>query len=497
MTAAVVLIPLIGALIAWRSPERIAGVVALASTVLTFLTSLFLFGALPVDVAWLPAVGVGVRLDPAGASSVLVLAAALTMIPTVLTAATHVGSRVGTFLALLLLMQTSLNGLFLASDLVLAYVFWEATLIPSLLLLGIFGREQRRGAVTKYLIYAVSGSFLMLVAILAMRPLSGAASYAFADLLPATRALDPVVQGWLFAGLAAAFAVKLPLFPLHSWLIDFHRQNHPSGAADVAGTLYKVGGFGFFAWAIPLLPLGAEAFRPWLLTLAAITALWGALAATQQKDLKSLLAYASLSHMGLVGVGVFSLTAAGMNGAMLLLAAQMLSTGGLFLISGMLYRRRHGFELDHFGGLARSAPALAAVTLLTLFASIGVPGLSNFPGEFLSLMGGVTASPWIGGLATLSVIAAGVYGVNVYQRLFQGRAGERTADLRGPEVAVLAPIVAGILWLGLAPGPQVERIDQATRVALSLEVEAPAAELPSADPRAVADGPDLALGGER
>ena len=507
MTAAAILIPLVAAIVAWRLPRRVAAVVALVGTIATFLVATFLAGAPALEIAWLPALGIGFRLDPAGVSSVLILAASLTMIPTVLVAGRHVGERdAPAFLALLLVMQASLNGLFLASDLVLTYVFWEATLIPSLLMLGLFGGDRRRGAVTKYLIYAVSGSFLMLASILALRPLSGAESYAFADLLPATRALDPVTQAWLFAGFAAAFAVKLPLFPLHSWLIDFHRQNHPSGVADVAGTLYKVGGFGFFAWAIPLLPAGAQAFQPWLLTLAAVTAVWGGLAATQQKDLKSLMAYMSLSHMGLVGIGVFSLTAAGMNGAMILLAAQMLSTGGLFLLSGMLHRRRDTFELDAFGGLAKSAPALAAVTLLVLFAAIGVPGLSNFPGEFMSLMGGYAASPWLISFAALgSVVAAGVYGVNTYQRLYQGRAREGTRDLNGLEVLVIAPILAGILWLGLAPAPQIARIDAATVVALELEVETTdetTGQTPAGAAERLANGqeavpaPDLALGGE-
>jgi NADH-quinone oxidoreductase subunit M len=504
MTVAVLLIPLVGAALVWglRRP-RAAAATAVAATIATFLVALFLPGAASIDLPWLPALGIGFRLDPGGASSVLVLAAALTMIPTVLTAGSHVGRGAPTFLALLLLMQASLNGLFLASDAVLMYVFWEATLIPSLLLLGLFGRDHRRRAVTKYLIYAIAGSFVMLASVVALRPISGATSYAFAELVPATQALSVVVQGWLFAGFTLAFAVKLPLFPLHSWLIDFHRENHPSGAADVAGTLYKVGGFGFFAWAIPLLPQGAEAFQPWLLTLAAVTAVWGALAATQQKDLKSVLAYASLSHMGIVGVGVFSLTPAGLNGAMLLLAAQMLSTGGMFLIAGMLYRRRHDFALDAYGGLARSAPALAGVTLLVLFAFIGVPGLSNFPGEFMALLGATSATPLLGGLATLAVIAAGVYGVNVYQRLFQGRPGERTADLRGAEVAVLAPIVAGILWLGLTPAPQLERIETASQVALAYQLQAErptgpdGAELEAALAPAVTPGEPLAEGGER
>lgn len=481
-------LPALAALAAWWAPARMAGAVAFLAAAATFVAALFLPGSSALDVPWLPALGVGFRLDPAGASSVLVLAASLAMIPTVLTAARRVAHATGGFLALLLAMQAALNGLFLASDLVLFYVFWEAALIPSLLMLGAWGGRGRRGAFTKYLIYAIAGSFLMLVAILALRPLADAASYAFADLLPATRALDPVTQGWLFAGFAAAFLVKLPLFPLHSWLIDFHEQNHPSGAADVAGTLYKVGGFGFFAWAIPLLPDGAAAFQPWLLGFAAVTALWAALAATQQTDLKRLLAYASLSHMGLVGVGVFSLHPAGMTGAMLLLAAQMIATGGLFLLSGMLHERRESFELARFGGLARSAPALASVMLFTIFASIGVPGLSNFPGEFMSLMGAAQFSLPLATLATLSVIAAGVYGVNLYARLFQGRPQESTRDLGSLEVVVLAPVIAGILWFGLAPAVPSALIDVDTTVALS-ETAASPEEGPA--------GPALAAGGER
>lgn len=474
MSLVVILVPLLAAALVFALPQRLAGVVAFASTVATFLVATFLPWAEPTAFGWLPQLGIGVELDPSGASSVLIIAAALAMIPTVVMAARRPPSGQGasTLLGLLLVMQASLHGVFLASNLVLLYVFWEATLIPSLLMLGLFGGERRRGAVMKYLVYAVAGSFLMLATVLAMRPVSGAASYALADLLPATRALDGVTQAWLFAGFAAAFAVKLPMFPLHSWLIDFHRQNHPSGVADVAGTLYKVGGFGFFAWAIPLLPDGAAAFQPYLLTLAAVTAVWGGLAATQQTDLKSLLAYMSLSHMGVVGVGVLSLTDAGMTGAMMLLAAQMLSTSGLFLLAGMLHARRHTFELEAFGGLAKSAPALAAVTLLVMFAAVGVPGLSNFPGEFMSLLGAFAAQPVLAVVAAFgSVVAGGVYGVNTYQRLFQGRATSSVRDLSGVEVVVLAPILAGILWFGLAPAPQMERIDASTQIATTVEVE--------------------------
>ncbi len=470
MTLAVVLVPLAAALLLpLLRGALLQRFVAVAASIATFVVALFVPGANAIETPWLEGLGVWFALDPSGAAGPLILAAALVTIPTVLWASARVDDRRGGFLALLFATQAGLAGIFLAADLVLFYVFWEATLIPSLILLGVWGGERRREAVLKYAIYAVAGSFLMLIAILALRPLAGAADYRIESLMAATTSLGLRTQVLAFVGFALAFAVKLPLWPLHSWLIDFHEQNHPSGAADVAGTLYKVGGFGFFAWAIPLLPDGAAAVAPYLLVLAAGTAVYAGMAATQQTHLKRLLAYASLSHMGIVGVGVFGLTVAGMNGAMYLLAAQMLSTGGLFLLGGMLHARSGSYELDDHGGLAARTPALAAVFLFVLFASIGVPGLGNFPGEFLALAGGFQASVGLGIVATLSVIAAGVVGVNLYQRLYQGRghgpAAARAPDLGAFEWIVVIPVIAGILWLGLAPAPQLERIEAQTVVA--------------------------------
>lgn len=491
----VILVPALFAVLLGLSGARRTATLGLglASTFATFLLALFLPGSSGLSAPWIPGFGVTFTLEPTGAGVVLALAAALTMIPTVLVAARRVERDPNVFVALLLLMQAGLAGVFLARDLVAFYVFWEVTLIPSLLLLGAFGREKRRAAVLKYLVYAVAGSFLMLISILAIKPLSGAISYRFSDLMAATPQLPAATQVWLFIGLAIGMAVKLPMWPLHSWLIDFNEQNHPSGAADVAGTLYKVGGFGFFAWAIPLLPLGVERVGPVLLVLATVTALYGAIAATAQTDMKRLLAYASLSHMGIVGVGIFGLHLAGLNGAIFLLAAQMLSTGGLFLISGMLYERRHSFDLDRFGGLAKSAPALASLSLFVVFAAIGVPGLGNFPGEFLSLLGAYQHHPWLGGLATLSVIAAGVYGVNLYQRLFQGEEREATRELGALEAFALIPLIAGILWLGLAPAPQLERIQNQSQLIVTPATGAQAPALPATDLTATAD----ALGGSR
>jgi NADH-quinone oxidoreductase subunit M len=460
LTMIPVLLPVASGLLLLAVPRAgAARAVALIATLANFVAAMFLPGSPGVSVPWIPGMGVTFTLEPTGAASLLVLVAALTMIPTVIWAGSRVGERTNVFLALLLLMQGFLDGLFLAKDLVLFYVFWEAALIPSLLMLGGWGREKRREATMKYLLYAVAGSFLMLISILAIKPLAGAATYLLEDLLAVTPTLPIATQMWLFAGFAVAFAVKLPLLPLHSWLIDFHVQNHPSGAADVAGTLYKVGAFGFFAWAIPLLPGAAELWAPGLLALAAVTALYAALIAIRQTDLKALLAYASLSHMGIAGAGVFALEVAGASGAMYLLAAQMITTGGLFLIAGMLHARSLGFELDSYGGLARHAPALAAVSLFVLFASIGVPGLANFPGEFLSLLGAFQASVAAAVVAVGAVIAAGVYGVNLYQRIYQGRPGRVTRDLSAIETLVLVPIVAGILWLGLAPEQQLRHVE--------------------------------------
>lgn len=464
---------------------------ALASGLATFIVALFLPGSAALDVPWIPGFGMTFALSAAGASSVLVMAASLIMIPALLYASVREERSRG-FIVLLLLMQAGLNGIFLARDLIAFYVFWEGALIPSMLMLGMYGREKRRAAVGKYLVYAVTGSFLMLISILALRPLSGAASYGFADLLAVTPSLPAATQTWLFVGLALGMLVKVPLWPVHSWLIDFNDQNHVSGSADVTGSIYKVGGFGFFAWAMPLLPIGAERVAPVLLVLAVLTALYGALVAVAQTDLKRLLSYASLSHMGIVGVGLFGLHLAGMNGAMYLLAAQMLATGGMFLISGMLHERRGGFELERFGGLARGAPLLASLSLLVLFSFIGVPGLGNFPGEFLSLLGAFQNYGWLAAFATLVVIVASVYGLNMHQRVYFGEQKGTVPDLAALELVVLIPVVAGILWFGLAPAPQLQRIETQSSVVLE-QIEA-ARSLP---PSGTVDAALLPSGGVR
>lgn len=477
-----ILVPLLTALLVAlvRKSSRLVQAVAFIGGIGTFLLTLNLQGAEGFNAPWLPGVGVSFALDSGGASTVLLLVAAIVMIPT-LQYASRQGVSSGALVALLLLSHAGLNGIFMARDLVVFYVFWEATLIPGLIILGLFGLEKRVPALVKYLAYAVLGSFVMLISIIATKVLSGAPSFHITDLMIATPSLTFETQVLLFIGFAVGMAVKLPIWPLHSWLITFNEQNHPSGVADIFGTLYKVGGFGFFLWALPLLPLGAEAVAPYLLALGVITAVYGAFAASGEKHLKRFLGYASLSHMGIVAAGLFALDIVGATGAIYLLAAQMASTGALFLMSGILYRRYQTFDMDAYGGLAKSAPAFAGISLLMIFASIGVPGLGNFPGEFMALMGTFQTSAFLGVLAIATVITAGAYGVNLYQRIFLGGQRDKKGDLSAFELALFVPFIVMVIWLGFFSQPHMAKIEQHSQM---IELQLDRAHMPTLEPLA-------------
>lgn len=473
MSLIILLFPIVmAAVISFAEDKHAKKSLALVSTITTFVASFFLSASPAINLPWLADVGISFALSGHGSSSLLVIVAALVMIPTVMYASQRITHNTGAFLALLLLMQTGLNGIFMAKDLVLFYIFFELTLIPSLVMLAHWGGAERRQATQHYMLYAITGSFLMLISIIAIKPLSGAASYHINDLLLARNNLSLNTQIWLLLGFTASFAVKLPLFPFHAWLPAFHTQNHPSGVADMAGTLYKVGGFGFFAWALPLLPEAALLLSPLYIALAAMTALYAAWIALRQDDMKRLLAYASLSHMGIVGVGIFSLHSAGLSGGIYLLAAQMVSTSALFLLSGMLHERKGTFSLTAYGGMAKSAPKLAAFSLFAIFASIGVPGLSNFPGEFMSLLGAFQNNMWLGGVAMLAVIAAGVYGTTLYQRIYQAEQQSELADMTLRDYILVAPLVSMMLFLGVFPSIPLQNIEQQSLRAAHLQQSA-------------------------
>lgn len=348
-----------------------------------------------------------------------------------------------------LMMETGLLGIFAALDLVLFYVFFEFTLIPALLMLGLYGGRERMRALYTFALFTLVGSLPMLAAILAARFLGGAESFLIGDLY--NHPLKGVAASWVFLGFFFALAVKTPLFPLHAWLPSFHQENHPSGLADAMGTLYKVGIFAFFRWAMPLAPEGFQGLQPLLLTLAAFTAIYAAWAAWGAKDWKNLLAYGGISHMGLAAIGLFSGTSEGAVGALFLLGASFVYTGGMFLFTGLLYERTGTLEIGPVRGLAKSAPALAALGMILVMSMIGLPGLAGFPGEFMALLGAYKASPWLTFVAFLSVIAAAAYALTAYQKVFHESENRAVPDMTLQEWSFAVVIVAAMALLGLYP----------------------------------------------
>ncbi len=400
-----------------------------------------------------------------------------------------------------LAMLTGLLGIFASRDLILFYVFFEGTLIPSLFLLGLYGRADRAKAVTKTALYTVFGGLLMLASILGAKYLTAAPSFEITELMARTRLLEPATQTWLLLGFMAAFAVKTPLFPLHNWLPDFHAQNHPSGVADVMGTLYKVGGYGIYMFALPMFPVAARNLQGVLMLFAAFTAIYAAWIAFSSKDMKRLLAYASLSHMGLVALGVFA-GPIGTTGALYLLAFQGVYTGGLFLVAGMLERRiievethkadfearerdlTRALEIGHVRGLAASAPAFAGMALVLWFASIGVPGLAGFIGEFSILLEAYRSAPWISALAVATVIASAAFALSAYQKTWLEEPTAHVPDLRRSEWLVLTPLVAVVVLFGVFSGPALRLIDPGVR-ALSVQLSSVSGDLEPTTPSSI------------
>lgn len=450
MIHVLIFLPLVFGVLAllWLNQGRVLGLVGSAAALALGVVS---FGAYlnGVDGAFqtplLAEAGVYYAVAWDGAGAVLMLAVVVTTFVALLAARDVPPAMVG----LALFMESGLLGILAARDLVLFYVFFEATLIPSLLLLGLFGGSGRVRALVKFAIFTLVGSLLMLAGILAARYLGGAPSFLLEDLL--AHPLAGAAGTWAFLAFLIAFAVKTPLFPLHVWLPDFHAENHPSGLADVMGTLYKVGLFGFFRWALPLFPEAFALFQPWLLALAALTALGAAWVAYAQTDWKRLLAYGALSHMGVGALGLFSGTAEGALGAIFLLAASSVYTGGLFLFAGSLHRRFGTLDLTPTSGLARSAPALAALGLFLVLAMVGLPGLAGFPGEFLNLLGAWQATPAWTFVGFLAVIAAAAYALSAYQRIFHEKPQTPAEDLDAVEWQWGSLVVLVIVFVGVYP----------------------------------------------
>jgi NADH-quinone oxidoreductase subunit M len=419
---------------------------------------------------WVPSFGVRYRVGVDGVSLPLVL------LTTVLTPLAVVGSwrmaeRPRSYLALLLVLETAMLGVFVSLDLFLFYVFWEAVLVPAYFLIGSYGGQRRVYAAVKFFIYTLLGGLLMLVGIVVLFYLQqragGSPSFDFEVLRDLDK--DPGTQRWLFAAFFAAFAVKTPLWPFHTWLPDAYTEAPTTTTVLLAGVMSKLGVYGFLRFCLGLFPDAAQSFQSLLLTLAVVGIVYCALVATVQRDFKTLVAYSSVSHLGFIVLGVFALNLQGLQGAVFYMVAHGLLIGGLFFVTGMLEERRGTRRIEEFGGLQQAAPRMAGVMLVITLGAVALPGLVGFVGEFLTLLGAFLANRAYAVVGATGVILGAVYLLWAYQRMWHGplerEENRAVGDLTGREWAILAPLVAAIVVLGLFPRPVLERVEpSATRV---------------------------------
>jgi NADH-quinone oxidoreductase subunit M len=421
-----------------------------------------------------------------GLSILLILLTTLLTPISILSTWEAVEDRVKEFMLFFLLLEVGMVGVFLAQDLFLFYIFWEFTLVPMYFLIGIWGGARRLYAAIKFFLYTMAGSILMLLAILWLGINYG--TFAVPDLIGQNIPGGP--QLWLFLAFAAAFAIKVPMWPLHSWLPDAHVEAPTAGSVILAGVLLKMGTYGFLRFNIPLFPEASIRLAPWIGVLAVIGILYGAAVSYAQRDVKKLVAYSSVSHLGFVMLGLFALNAQGIQGGILQMINHGLSTGALFLLVGMIYERRHTRDVDAFGGLWKVMPVYGALTLIVALSSMGLPGLNGFVGEFTILLGawgagqagGPLGSYWFAGLAALGVILAAVYMLFMFQKMFLGpvdkEENRNLRDLNWREIAILVPLLILIFWIGLYPMPFFNLISPAVNNVLEIVQAASVAGLP-------------------
>jgi NADH-quinone oxidoreductase subunit M len=416
-----------------------------------------------IHLPWIRQFGASYHLGIDGISLFLVLLTTF-LFPICVVASWRIDRNPKLFMGLLLALETFVLGVFLAQDLLLFFLFWDGMLVPMYFLIGYWGYENRIYAAVKFFIYTLLGGLLMFVGILvtAFHAAGQLGHFTFDLTQIQTVAFAPDVQRWLFLAFFAAFAIKIPLFPFHTWLPDAHTEAPTAGSVILAGVLLKLGAYGFLRYSLGLFPDASREFAPWIVALALIGIVYGALVALMQRDLKRLVAYSSVSHLGFVVLGIFAFTITSMQGASLQMINHGLSTGALFLLVGMLYERRHTRQIDEFGGLASVTPVFAGVFLVIALSSIGLPALNGFVGEFLVLAGTFTVHrPWAI-VGALGVILAAVYLLWAYQRVMHGPVtndeNRRMADLGSREILILAPILAAIVLLGVWPQPLLDRM---------------------------------------
>jgi len=440
---------------------------------------------------WIPSIGVQYLLGVDGISALLILLTTLLGAVSILSSWTAVGERVRAYYVFLLLLQTGMLGVFCALDMFLFYVFWEVMLVPMYFLIGIWGGARRLYAAIKFFLYTLVGSVVMLLGILGL--------YFHAKTLPqyaSTGSFDytvwlamgipPDLQFWVFLAFFLGFAIKVPMFPFHTWLPDAHVEAPTAGSVILAGVLLKMGTYGFIRFSLPLLPQATLDAVPWMATLSIIAIVYAGLVTLVQKDMKKLVAYSSVSHLGFVMLGMFALNPLGLEGSVLQMVNHGLSTGGLFLIVGVLYERRHTKEIAQFGGLASVMPVYATLTLVLFLASMGLPLLNGFVGEFMILQGAFAANRVWAYWAVSGVVLGAAYLLWLYQRVFWGKVQHeenlKLRDVGARELATLVPLVLLCFWIGVYPKPFLEFLHQpVARIAASLQ---PAKFAPPATARA-------------
>ena len=498
-----IFLPLVGALAIAFTPSKAASLqrgIAFLTTVVVGILSLTVWGtddlaSLAVNSGWFTLPGsqidVGYRLGVDGISLLMVVLTGILMPIVILSTPGHIKERVKEFMIWVLFMQMGMMGVFLATDLVLFYFFWEIGLVPLYFMVGIWGGQRRLYATLKFFLYTFAGSVVMLIAAIAL--IYRAQSTDIVAITNAMSTLGVSDTIWLFSAFTLAFAIKVPVLPFHTWLPDAHTEAPTSGSVILAGVLLKMGTYGLLRFSIAMFPAAAVAASPYMMGLGAIGIVYGAFLAMAQTDIKRLVACSSVSHLGYVVLGLFALTHVGLAGGLIQMVNHGLSTGLLFLLVGMIYERRHTRQLDQYGGIASVMPIYAIFWTIAVLSSVGLPGLNGFVGEYLILLGSYQAMPFWAVIGVTGVVFGAIYLLMATRKMLYGpvvhEANRKLTDLNPREIGLMIPVVVLIVWIGVKPdyfmgrteasvAAIVERIDQARegmKVA-ELAVPAPAAK---------------------